>query len=721
MKFLKSIVSFILIFVLIVLPVSAESFNKEIDSSTKTIENSTLKFSVDQDGAFSLTDIESGMSLYSRNSYTEVDKYSLNADILKMSSEVVIDCYNIADEINSDQSSLAYSREAEITVQNNDGNIQVDYDFTQYGIEFYLIYSVRDKFLEVDLDVKSIKENGDFKLNSITLLPAIMSGIGDDDGYIFVPDGCGGIIDFNNNSNTSYSAKVYGDDISLDAELKKNVVSSIYMPVFGMVKNDVGMFAIIESGDANAEISAATKNTDSYYNYVNTTFIIRNTFSKNMFGKKKSDKSVAYSKNDLTKGLDKFTVRYYLLPESSTYTDMAKIYREYLKNEKGLSKNIKEPVINIDLLGAIDVKANFLGFTYYKTIALTTYKDAIEFMQKIKNSEINDVSLRYVGWNNNGITNNRVLKKLSTIGVLGGNKDFFELNQFAQKFGFKINYDVDMLRFYKGNKKYVVNSPFNEKITFSRYLRSVYSKDISKRSWYMLSGKYLENNFTKIFKSAEKLNIENISLSSLSKTLYSDLKRNEQYTREEMKNQIVSMLSKSKLEISGETANVYATPYLTKVYSSPFYSSGYNIIDEEIPFYQIVLHGLVNLTGESQFVSNNRNVNYLKAVETGTELLYTGMAKSTSVIVDTDYDYLYGTNFDLWIDDALNKYNEYQPLLRKIYDSEITEHLKIQHNVYMTIYENGVKVIVNYNSSEVNIGGVEIKGYGFCEVTGSEN
>ena len=38
-----------------------------------------------------------------------------------------------------------------------------------------------------------------------------------------------------------------------------------------MQKNGNGLFAIIDEGDAIAEISAASKNDESYYNYVNTT------------------------------------------------------------------------------------------------------------------------------------------------------------------------------------------------------------------------------------------------------------------------------------------------------------------------------------------------------------------------------------------------------------------------------------------------------------------
>ena len=270
-----------------------------------------------------------------------------------------------------------------------------------------------------------------------------------------------------------------------------------------------------------------------------------------------------------------------------------------------------------------------------------------------------------------------------------------------------------MLKFYKGAKKYRVSSPFNDRISFSRYLRSVYAKDISKRSWYLLSAKYLESNYSTLEKSLKRLDMESYSLASITSSIYSDFNSKDTVTRSEMLNSAAAVL-KASGKTAGETANSYALPYLNKIFSAPMYSSGYLILDKEIPFYEITLHGMIDLTGESQFVSNDRSVNYLKTVETGSQLMYTGMAADSSEIVDTDYDYLYGTSFSLWKDDAVSKYKEYYPLLKEISDSLIVSHRELQDNVFETGYENGVKVIVNYNSQDVQADGIKIPAYGFA-------
>lgn len=721
-KILSIILTAIILLSAFIMPISAENGSQSYIAQQNMgelsiIENNLLKLTVANDGAITLTNKNSGITVSGRNEYTESDIYSLNSYKQLMNSEIMIEYYNVSDAAVSNQSNTAYSGEADVSVEKEENRITVSYDFTAYEIGFKVGYSVSDNYMTADIDIKSISEGKTYKLNKISLLPGFFSGTGNDEGYMFVPDGCGALINYNNGSAAVYSAPVYGNDISMDERLEKSKTESIRMPVFGAVKNNSAMLAVIDEGDTAAEISAAVKNSDNYYNYVYSSLTVRNTYEKMMFSADKTDRSrsTAYYKNSLVKDIDSYRVRYYLLEENAGYSEMAAVYREYLVKEKNLKKQVGDPTLNIDLIGAIDVKANFLGFTYYKTKPLTTYEEALDILKKIKESGVDGIQLRYMGWNNNGLTNNKTLKSVSAIGKLGGRKNLSALNDWCAENSVKVDYDIELLKFYSGSKKYKVSNPFNETISFSRYLRSVYAKDISKRSWYMLSSKYLDDNFKKISSDLNKLDISNISLSTLTNLLYSDYNRKSQVTREEMKNRIVSVLSSNgnNLKISGEKANAYTLPYMSKIYSSPFYSSGYSIFDEEIPFYQIVLHGMIDLTGESQFTSEDRNINYLKAVETGTQLLYEGMAASSSNIVDTDYDYLYGTDFNLWCDDAVNKYNEYQPLLKKVYDSKIKNHSKLGDGIYRTVFENGVEVTVNYNSDEITVEGITVKGYGF--------
>ena len=713
-KIISAVLAVAMIFT--TLPFTAYGANETEDiSAAAVLQSGDLMLSVADDGALTFKNTKTGQTVSSRSGYAENDSHSAGLVRKMMISDIAIEYYAVRDALLSNATTKGYSDEAQVSVKNENGVIRVSYDFADIAISFDVCYLLEKEYLSAKIDFKSIKESRDFELLKVTLLPALFSATGDDNGYILVPDGSGALINFNNNSTAAYNAPVYGEEIAKDIDKKTSYTRNIAMPVFGMQKNGNGLFAIIDEGDAIAEISAASKNDESYYNYVNTTANIRCTYEKSMFTANDVTSSAAYKKINQTKSLDGFSVRYYLLGNGAGYTEMAQKYRDYLTDEKGLEKQECKAELNVEIIGAIDVKANFLGFTYYKPYALTRYDEAESFISELKKSGAEKLSIKYSGWSNNGLTNNKVMTKTSPMKVLGGKKSLNKLNSFLTENNISAEYDVDLLKFYKGGKKYRVSSPFNESVEFSRYLRSVYVKDINKKSWYLLSPKFISKNFASAVKSLENLKISSVSLSSLTGSLYSDFNDKAVVSRMDMINEVTKALEKSgdKLKFSGENANAYTVPYLTKIYSAPAYSSGYTVFDKEIPLYQIVFHGIVNLTGESQFISNDRQINFLKAVETGSQLLYTGMAAETSEIVDTDYDYLYGTSFNLWQDDAVSKYKQYMPLLEKICSSVIISRREVSENVYETKYENGISVIVNYNPYEVKTGNIVVPAYGF--------
>ena len=700
--------------------VSAEGVTPSADGNGYMMENDALKLEIAEDGAVTLTEKATGTTYNSRNAFAENDNYSSGSMKKKMKSETVIDCYFTKEALTNITEATAYSCDAEIAVAEDNDKIKVTYDFVDMSVRFAVFYAIGKDNLEVNIDFKSLEEYGDYSVARINLLPGFASGTGYDNGYIFVPDGSGALIEFNNNADMTYRDYVYGKEGSEIAKLKSINTEKIYMPVFGMIKNGAGFVAIIEEGDAIAEIIADSKNDNQFYNAVSSIVDIRYTFTTNLFGdtNNKSNASTAYSRISLIDNLEYYTVKYHFLSgNNANYIGMAEKYREYLINDKGLEKKAGEPVLNIDVIGAIDAKANFLGFSYFKPYALTEYSQIETIIEALKEKGVDDIGIRYIGWYNNGITNKKILTKVKPIGALGGKKDLKALNSYAQKNEIDITYDIEFMKFLNGRKKYAVSSPFKEKLTFSPYLRSVYATDNRKRSWNILSSEYWDKNFASIKKSLNKLAIDDISLAMLTSSIYSDFNVDTTNTKTDVVNSTVKLLdgAKDKFSLKGESANAYTVPYLSKIYKAPTYTSGYYIFDEEIPFYQIVLHGYIDLTAMPQYTSDNRQINYLKAIESGSQLLYTGMAAETKEIVDTDYDYLYGTNYKLWMNDAAEKYAKYQPLLKKIYDSAIVSHHALQKDVYETTYENGVSIIVNYNDEAVEVDGVKIEKYDFYE------
>ena len=144
-----------------------------------------------------------------------------------------------------------------------------------------------------------------------------------------------------------------------------------------------------------------------------------------MFSKSSNLQSIFRLTEDSDDVVD-FKVDYYVLNgKDADYVGMANTYRDYLLEKELLVKNeLSAPVLNVDVYGAIDVKANLLGFTYRKLQSLTTYDQAIEMADSLKKEGINNIGIRYKGWANNGITNKEIADDVKLIGLLGGKKGY---------------------------------------------------------------------------------------------------------------------------------------------------------------------------------------------------------------------------------------------------------------------------------------------------------
>lgn len=170
------------------------------------------------------------------------------------------------------------------------------------------------------------------------------------------------------------------------------------------------------------------------------------------------------------------------------------------------------------------------------------------------------------------------------------------------------------------------------------------------------------------------------------------------------------------MAVSVTGGNAFTLPYVSLVTNVPVCSSGYDVFDKDVPFYQTVLHGYVPYTTKPIAQTADPTLTYLAAVENGSELLYYGMYRDASELFDTDYNYYYGSTWTLWKDKAIEQQKAYEPLQNKVYDQVIVDHSEPMNNVFVTTYANGVVVAVNYNETEVVLeNGKTVPARGFIE------
>lgn len=154
------------------------------------------------------------------------------------------------------------------------------YDIAELGKTVYLAVYLEKETLLTKFwyeDAKERKEN--IKISGVSVLPYFVRGAMYDDGYLFLPDGSGAIVDFSNvsYSGNPYRRNIYGYEptlITSDYYLNVNK-NSVYLPVYGARVNGSAVMAICESGAEYGVLTAEACGQSSSYAraYVNYNFL----------------------------------------------------------------------------------------------------------------------------------------------------------------------------------------------------------------------------------------------------------------------------------------------------------------------------------------------------------------------------------------------------------------------------------------------------------------
>ena len=514
-KVLKRISAVLISAVIFSISVSANLSDNQSDFETESISapsgyqkvaesDDLMLFANMTTGDFMLADSQ-GNSWYSTPYDISEDPYSKGATKTQLKSLISLTYINTEEVISTSKKYTLNGHTAVlaggVSVKQTKNGVRVEFAFDDFGFFVPIEYSLESGYLSASIDVAGIQEGDEYKIIQIELLPGLCTGSWKEEGYIFVPDGCGALINYNNGSEAKYSEMVYGDELAIEKELNKVVKETIRLPVFGTTSTEKALFGIITSGDGSAVINAASSNSNNGYNTISTSFVMRSITPKAMLTKSYA-KQYAYRISRVADNLKEFTVRYYpLSDENANYSGFAKIYRDYLINEKGLQKSSQKPSFNINLIGAVDFKANFLGFTYYKPTALTTFEEAKIILEDVIAEGIENISVRYEGWQNDGLVNRKISSTVKPMRILGGKKGYKELLSYMSELGISLFSDADFIRYNGGSNINASKTVFNEVAKQYNYMYSVYAPRLDTKPIKLLSALKVQTTAEKYLKS----------------------------------------------------------------------------------------------------------------------------------------------------------------------------------------------------------------------------
>lgn len=274
-----------------------------------------------------------------------------------------------------------------------------------------------DGSLVVRIPANSITyDDANYILSSITSLKYFGAGDLNTDGYIFLPDGSGSIVeyeDFYNSErqdNVAIDLNLYGSDFTYSKATGYHN-EAVTMPIFGLVSEvsanrntlanlnkdafATGFFAVIEDGSSLTKISAKFDSNKLASAYISFTPVPSDQFSTSASG----IGGTMYTMVAESRYTGSYVTKYTMLTDTAlsaaagdtttyapTYVGMADCYRDYLKDKGALAplENVAEDLpLYIEALGSMNVIERILTFPVTVSKPLTTFDDIIKMYDEL--------------------------------------------------------------------------------------------------------------------------------------------------------------------------------------------------------------------------------------------------------------------------------------------------------------------------------------------------
>lgn len=592
-------------------------------------------------------------------------------------------------------------------------------------------YVLTEEGLTVTIPNDSVQYDREhFALLSIRLLEffAADGPSEDGDGYLFIPDGSGALIDINGqdeNRRRILSGQVYGLDAAIQQTVSDREGEAYRMPVFGIVRNDhTASFAIIESGDDAVEITAKLGEPNSSYYTVYPTFCWTSeefvTVDTKVSSLNSAKKIYIYDDNVTTNDL---TVRYYALAgDQADYSSMAAIYRAYL-TARGMDAREEANHLHFGLetLGTALYSKDFLGFSYQADAAFTTYERSAEIAAYFRDNGVDNLFLSLTGWREDGLDAG-IADRLRLSGALGGKTGFRSLLDWTGEQGIPLFPDLDFLfvardGWFDGfspsgdaarmlDKEYAGIARFEPDT--QQYGELQYAVSPSRYAGYL-------EGFLKNYREYDH---PALSLSTMGEYLNSDFASAHPSNRGQSMQTITGLLAglEDEFSLSFDGGNAYVLPYASLIRDVPTECSNYLGESASVPFYQLAVSGAVSCQSAPVNLNEDAETTLLRCIESRTSPGFVLAGDHIERLKKTDYSYYYAVSFEVLKEKVLEQYRYVAEALAPVEGSPMIAHRLVADGVACTAYDNGVSIYVNYNNEPYSAGEIVVPARGYLAV-----
>lgn len=570
--------------------------------------------------------------------------------------------------------------------------LQIEYSFPEKKLSFVMQYELSAQGLKVRVPSAGIREEGPFVIYSLDLLPYFGASLGKEEGYIFVPDGPGGLIRFDQvhaSVSRGYVHDVYGNEITNEINWSRTGRrENITFPVFGMKNGDHAFVAIMTKGEDSASVAAMAPGLKSSFYNVYSSQTYREEYLYRM--SKLAIPSKSIQKERLNRDRE---VEYHFLNNSdANYVGMANTYRAYL-NESGQLGDQLSSVDHIPLYLKIMGGNYEKAFGRIRYVAATTFQQAGEIVESLQNKGIPSINAIYYGWQDQGDYN--LQKRFPIESELGGEEGAASFLKQMKNRGVPVTFFDD--------QQWV--DSYSDFAAKTDAIRGIDGTTFVDEGWHIAKPEYTAVRAIETIDKLKKLGVSGVFFSGLGDLIFNDYEPSGIQTREYTKTIYNGILKYAQEQLGyagifrGYAYALGQTSYIDGLPSSSSYDF---MIDETVPFYPIVLHGYIPYTFDEGNLRDDNEAEFLRAIEYGALPSFFVTHDDSRKLKNTPSNGLYSSRYDKWERRIEMEYKQFDAL-RTLYNQRITNHERLSENRYATTYEDGSRVIVDYDTKSFDV------------------
>ncbi len=682
-----------------------DSFSMHWDDKTKQI---------------SFTDKSSG------NTYSSMPEKTSNTNL---KSPIFISYYSPStfSDVNAIASTEAIDTDS-VYAEKIDNGFKVYYEFLNLEKVVPVEYTLEDSCFRITVKPEEIYDGGDNYITGVSIAPFLCSAKNDaENSYLFYPDGSGTL--FSNETLSKIgkkgSKRIYGEDMLVSKYDLTSYTKQINLPVFGAKNGDSALFAIITDGAELANLNWNIGSQNIGYSTVYPHFKIRGYNLVNPPARFANTKAQIQVFDTAITG-NPLSVAYYPLSgDKANYSAMAECYKDYLKAEGKLSEKKGAPAaLSLKLIGGVQKKSFTFGIPHTVLQPLTTAKDAKEIIEHFTNEVEGKITVNLVGFGQSGLDTGSIGGGFKIAKAFGDKKAINALAQLCEKTDTDLFMDFDIISYSASGSGFSALDDSAKlpsgQTAYLNFPDNITRNYDSTQRFMLLSRNSLKKAVEKSFKAIEDYGFAGAAFGSLSSISYADYSVNGAELGGGMSDTVIGLLSgkniKKKVMVSA--ANGYAlynADYATDV---PLSSSGYNISETDIPFYEMVFRGSVPLSSGPLNTSANTDKMFLQCIEAGVTPSYTVIDEYDNTVVASRFSLLNTAQYDGIKGEIEKNCESFNKLLSKIGNAEIVKHTVLDNGLRITEYEGGVVTAVNYGDIPQSYGEytVEANDYEIWEV-----